>query len=114
MGHLFRAEDNPMGFMEALVQWHVVSFSVDPKGDWHAAMDAITAQTTAITDGRFFVTMDREDEMTDNIAYFNIRCEDQDDAEGVVLIFENAILHTPPPAPPRSETPEWLKKFAKT
>lgn len=114
MGHEIRPEAlGGLGFMDALIHWHTVSFSVNPKGDWREAMDTIGMKASEVTDGRFFVTMDREDDMTDDIAFFNVRCEDQDDAEGVVLIFNDAVLKPPPERQPIPEMPEWLKNLAK-
>lgn len=108
MGQVFRAEDDPMDFMRALVTWHEVSFSVDPKGDWRRAMDLISVKTDKTSVGRVFVTMDREDEMTDSIAYFSVRCEDLDDAQGCADLF-NGVLRTPEPMPPPRPAPEWMK-----
>jgi len=110
MGQQLSASDmEPLDFMSALIRWSRVDLETNPKGNWTGAMDKIAREVEIVTGGRFIVTMDREDEMTDDIAYYAIRCEDRADARRVVAAYEMAATLRPEyverETPP---IPDWL------
>jgi len=113
MGTLIAPEADPLAFMGYLIDWHKVDVTRNPGGNWHEAKSKLTAAVSSLVQGRFMISLDREDEMTDTVAHFAVRCEDRSDAEIVAEHFPFTLLYPPPkPRQDPGPAPDWLYKFA--
>lgn len=108
-----RAEEiGGLEFMQALLDWRRVDLTTKPEGDG-LGIWAVSEKVNDVISGRFFVLLANEDEMTDDIAYYAVQCEDDEDAVKIAASFEGAVLQDKsPPRPPPGETPQWLKDYA--
>lgn len=84
MGHHLTQSDlealGGLGFMTVLIDWHKLPLVVHT-GYWREAKDDLACRAEEIAVGRIFTTLDREDELTDETCFINIRCEDKADFE---------------------------------
>ena len=92
MGYALNSQDIAVigctGFTKVLVEWHKSPLLVKTRS-WNGTMGTLTIRAARVTTGRFYVSFDRENEMTSHKAYFNIRCEDAADFELLKKEFEH-------------------------
>lgn len=112
MGVSITANDlDPMEAMAALSYWNKVDLIIDTKKSWVVVLNDLVYEIPDVVAGRFWVTMSREDEMTDERCFFVVRCEDRPDAELVAAHYPMSTLHPEPSRRLTPAMPDWLKNF---
>jgi hypothetical protein len=101
-----------MATMNMLLYWPAVEIEIKSPGDWHHAMACLEMDINAFVAGRFWLLLDREDELTNLVAYFVVHCENESDAVKLVNHLKGATRRPTRTLQPPEPMPEWLKRLA--